>query len=116
MQVLDLTTLIRQTISRNSCLSYQSYISRSLAKQRYADCRTFQIRSSPPLLIATFMMIGACQSTIRGARAFAVDLIEVVRRTISDLFEMDSVNVCEDSSVFRLTTSYETQIFCTCLY
>jgi len=39
------------------------------------------------------MMIGACQSTIRGARAFAVDLIEVIRRTIVDLFEMDSVNV-----------------------
>lgn len=39
------------------------------------------------------MMIGACQTDLKGARAFSVDLIEVLRRTIADVFEMDSSNV-----------------------
>lgn len=55
------------------------------------------------------MMMGACLSKIKGARPFSVDLIEIIRRTLSNLFEMDSMNV---SRTFSFADgSYEMSIF-----
>lgn len=58
-----------------------------------ADRRSYQIATSPPLLVAGLISIGACLSRLRGSRAFAVDAVEVIRRTLVVLFEMDSMNV-----------------------
>ncbi len=68
--------------------------------------------SAPPLLIASIMMIGACLSNIKGSRPFSVDLIEVIRRTQVNLFEMDSNNVSVRMTVTK--DSYVMPIYSTC--
>jgi hypothetical protein len=64
-----------------------------MARDSADEHRTYQIETSPPLLVAGLISIGACLSRLRGSRAFAVDAVEVIRRTLVVLFEMDSMNV-----------------------
>lgn len=57
---------------------------------------TFGPSSSPPLLLAAIICVGACYSDRAGARTFAVEMIEVLRKTLNALFEHDSTNVSQE--------------------
>lgn len=54
---------------------------------------TFEPAQSPPLSVAAMICVGACYSDRSGARTFAVEMIEVLRKTLNALFEHDSTNV-----------------------
>lgn len=54
---------------------------------------TFDTAQSPPLFVAALICVGACYSDRSGARTFAVEMIEVLRKTLNALFEHDSTNV-----------------------
>jgi len=57
---------------------------------------TFDPSQSMPLLLAALICVGSCHSELSGARAFAVDLVEVLRKTLNALFEHDATNVSVD--------------------
>jgi hypothetical protein len=54
---------------------------------------TFQPNKAPPLLLAGLICIGSCYCELPGARDLALDLIEVIRKTLNALFENDARNV-----------------------
>jgi hypothetical protein len=54
---------------------------------------TFHIDEADPLLVASMISLGATFSRLPGSKTFSTELVEVVRRCINVLFELDSANV-----------------------
>ena len=54
---------------------------------------TFRIIDAAPLLLAAMISLGATFSRLPGAKTFSTELVEVIRKSINVLFELDSSNV-----------------------
>ncbi|KAH8077061.1 fungal-specific transcription factor domain-containing protein [Filobasidium floriforme] len=54
---------------------------------------TFRIDEADPLLVASMISLGATFSRLPGSKTFSTELVEVVRRCINVLFELDSANL-----------------------